>query len=157
MAGQGKREIESTEERLDDIVKNHQSKILEINEDTQKLIRDVSADKNTNVEIGGTLPFFKKIEGLFKFDRSVTQKLNGDQILKMAEMEYAQARHIMDRMSQDSGHNVLIDSIKNQLDQLHGELKQVNEEISQAKNEDEREALEKKKKEIKRELVEDEE
>jgi hypothetical protein len=38
---------------------------------------------------------YKKIDGLFKFDRSVTQKMNGEQILKMAEMEYAQARYLI--------------------------------------------------------------
>jgi hypothetical protein len=155
MAGHGKREIESIEERLEDIIKSHQNSVLEINEDTQKLIRQVSADRNTNIEIGGTLPFLEKIEGLFKFDRSITQKLNGEQILKMAEMEYAQARHVMDRISQDSGHNVLVESIKRQLNLLHEELKQVNEEISQAKNEDEREPLQERKKEIKRELKEE--
>jgi gas vesicle protein len=156
MVGQGKREIESTEERLEDIIKNHQNRILEINGDTQKLIREVSADRKTGMEIGATLPILEKIGLLFKLDRSVTQKMNGEQILKMAEMEYAQARYIMDRISQDSGHNVLVESVKKQLDQLHEELKQVNEEISQAKNEDERKVLEKKKKEIKREVVEEE-
>jgi hypothetical protein len=148
------RSIESVEERLEDVIRRHQDRILEVNEDTQKLIRQVSADKKTGIEIGGALSYLQKIEGLFKLDREVTQKMNGEQILKMAEMEYAQARHIMDRISQDSGHNVLVDSIRKQLDQLHEELKQVNEEIRQAKNEDEREPLEKRRKEIKRAVEE---
>src|SRR5215204_1908537 len=149
MVGHGVREIESVEERLEDIIKSHQKRVLEINEDTQKLIRGISADGKTSIEIGGALSFLQKIEGLFKLDRSVTQKMKGEQILKMAEMEYAQARHVMDRIYQDSGHNVLVESIKKQLDQLHEELKRVIEEINQAKNADERKPLEERKKEIK--------
>src|SRR5215210_3433517 len=156
MTGNGVREIESTEERLGDIIKNHRKRILEINGDTQKLIREVSIDKKTAIEIGGALPFLDKIRLLFKLNREITQKMNGEQILKMAEMEYAQARYVMDRISQDSGHNVLVESIKKQLDLLNDELRQASEEIRQAKNEDERGALEQRKKEIKRELVEDE-
>ncbi len=155
MAGHGTREIESVEERLEEIIKSHQKRVLEINEDTQKLIREVSADKKTSVNVGGALPFLQKIEGLFKFNRTVKQKMNGEQILKMAEMEYVQARHVMDRISQDSGHSVLVESIKKQLDLLNEELKQVNGEIGQAKSEDERKSLEERKKEIKRELKED--
>ena len=146
------RSIESAEGRLEDIINRHQDRILEVNQDTQKLIRDVSADKKTRIDIGAALPFLEKIQGLF--ERTTTQKMNGEQILKMAEMEYAQARHVMDRISQDSGHDVLVDSIKKQLDELHGELKQVNEEISQAKNEEERRSLEETKKEIKRAVEE---
>jgi hypothetical protein len=81
------REIESLEEHLEDIIKSHQNRILEINENTQRLIREVSADKNTSTQNGGTLPLLQKIEGLFKLDRPITQKLNGEQILKMAEIE----------------------------------------------------------------------
>ncbi len=157
MTGNGVREIESTEERLEDIIKNHQKKVLKINEDARKLIRDLSADKKTGIEIGGTLPFLQKIEGLFKLDRSVTQKLNGEQIIKMAEIQNEQSRYVMDRISQDSGHNVLIESINKQSELLNNELRQVNEEIRRAKSKDVRQPLEERKKEIKRELKEEEE
>jgi hypothetical protein len=155
MTGKGIREIDSVEERLEDIIKNHQNRILEINKDTKKLIHDLSSDKNTNFKIDFTIPFLQKIEGLFKLDRSITQRLNGDQMLKMAAMEYAQAIHVMDRLSQDHGHSVLIESIHRQLDLLYEELKQVSEAINQVKNKNDREILEKRKKEVKRELKAD--